>query len=67
MVELQNFKTEHGKWPRFRKADSEAERVLGVWLHAQRQKAQNGQLAENNQRALDTAVPGWNTRVKNRL
>lgn len=61
LAELEEFKTLHSRWPRFRRAGSEAERIVGVWLHGQRQKALNGQLVTADLRALDKTVPGWNT------
>jgi hypothetical protein len=61
LAELQAFKTLHGRWPRFRNPGSEAERIVGVWLHGQRTKALNGQLVKADLRALDKIVPGWNT------
>jgi hypothetical protein len=64
-ADLQAFKAERGRWPRFRGHVDEAERVLGVWLHAQRQSYGRGQLDERETRLLDSKVPGWNAwRVK---
>lgn len=55
------FKTEHKRWPRFRKAESETERILGVWLHGQRQKALRNGLLSHEHKSLDAVIPGWNT------
>lgn len=61
LEELKAFRDGEGRWPRFRNAMGEAERVLGVWLHGQRQKASRGQLGPVEQHRLDATVPGWNT------
>lgn len=62
--ELQGFRGREGRWPRFRNAVDEDERVLGVWLHAQRQKASGGQLGAVEKHRLDATLPGWNTWVR---
>lgn len=59
--EVEAFMKEEGRWPRYRKYSGEAERVLGVWLHAQRQKASTGVLSAVERRILDVVIPGWNT------
>jgi hypothetical protein len=46
-------------WPRHKNADTDLERELGVWLHAQRFKLRRGKLNPKKTEALDTAVPGW--------
>lgn len=61
LVELHDFKVRYGTWPRFRNAVSEAERILGVWLHGQRQKASRDGLSARELQALDAAATGWNT------
>lgn len=59
--ELQDFVLEHGRWPRYRNATSETERSLGVWLHAQRQKASRAVLSNADVEVLDSSLPGWYT------
>ncbi|WP_371129623.1 helicase associated domain-containing protein [Arthrobacter sp. ov407] len=59
--ELQAFTHEHRRWPRFRNPTSEAERVLGVWLHAQRQKASRASMSDAEMRLLEGCAPGWYT------
>jgi hypothetical protein len=61
LAELVAYRNEHKRWPRYRGALNEQERVLGVWLHARRQEASRRTLAQERQARLDTAVPGWNT------
>ena len=58
LMELQAFVHERGRWPRFRKASSEAERSLGVWLHAQRQKASRGVMSDAETAALQMSEIG---------
>lgn len=65
--ELQTFKERHGRWPRCRGAVTEGEHSLGVWLHAQRQKAARCELAGPVMEALEASVPGWNTWGRKRL
>ena len=45
-------------WPRIR-ANTEAERLLGVWLHVQRSKQRSGQLEPFRRSQLDRVLPGW--------
>lgn len=61
LSEVKTFSEGAGRWPRFRNSGGEAERVLGVWLHAQRQKASQGHLAAVERQQLDASSPGWNT------
>ncbi|MDQ0756096.1 helicase associated domain-containing protein [Arthrobacter sp. B3I4] len=59
------FRAAEGRWPTFRAAKDEQERVLGVWLHAQRQAYGTGRLTAEQLGLLDEVVPGWNAwRVK---
>ena len=58
--ELRIFRSEAGRWPRFRDPVEEAEHALGVWLHGQRQNFGAGQLTDDEVQLLDSAVPGWN-------
>lgn len=60
LEELRTFREAGGRWPRFRDARDEAERVLGVWLHAQRQDFGAGRLSDEEVELLDASVPGWN-------
>lgn len=46
-------------WPRHSKTNSEAERVLGVWLHTQRIDYRAGKLAADKETQLSAAIPGW--------
>ncbi|WP_395940353.1 helicase associated domain-containing protein [Arthrobacter sp. U41] len=65
LEELRAFRASEGRWPQFRRPVPESERVLGVWLHAQRQTFGAGQLQTEALSQLDSTVPGWNAwRVK---
>lgn len=65
LEELRAFHAQMGRWPRFRDPVDEGERVLGVWLHAQRQSFGAGHLSREQVRLLDARAPGWNAwRVK---
>jgi hypothetical protein len=46
-------------WPRHKADVTGEEHDLGVWLHAQRQKARRGELEPDKARALDEVLPGW--------
>lgn len=65
LEELRVFRASEERWPQFRRPVPESERVLGVWLHAQRQTFGAGQLQTEALSQLDSTVPGWNAwRVK---
>lgn len=65
--ELRAFKASQGRWPKYLKQVPEGERVLGVWLHAQRQAFGAGRLDDEQLLQLDSALPGWNAWRLNRL
>jgi hypothetical protein len=58
---LSEFKSNEGRWPSYRHYANESERILGTWLHQQRQGAFNVSLLPEKRKLLDAAVPGWNT------
>jgi hypothetical protein len=65
LEELRAFKASEGRWPQFRRPVGEHERVLGVWLHSQRQAFGDGRLDLDERRLLDETIPEWNAwRVK---
>lgn len=61
LEQLATFQTEQGRLPSYKNSVDPAERLLGVWLHVQRQQSSRDLLSEIRRRALDEAVPGWNT------
>jgi hypothetical protein len=56
---LAEYRAAGNDWPLHKSAVTSEEHELGVWLHAQRQKARRGELNPAKARALDDAVPGW--------
>lgn len=60
LEELREFCAAEGRWPRYRESADETERVLGGWLHRQRQAFGACLLAPTELRLLDSGVPGWN-------
>jgi hypothetical protein len=57
---LARYRAAGHDWPRH-KAPAGEEHDLGVWLHAQRQKARRGDLDPDKARTLDKVLPGWRT------
>jgi len=65
IAQLQAFRDREGRWPHYEGPVDEAERVLGVWLHGQRQAFGAGRLTAEQLEQLDAAALGWNAwRVK---
>jgi hypothetical protein len=46
-------------WPRHKKADTEEERALGMWLHIQRMKYRRDELDQDKKAQLNMLLPGW--------
>lgn len=59
LAELAVFVQKEGRWPRWRGAQSEHERVIGVWLHTQRQNNHRGRLGQEQRSRLDATTPKW--------
>lgn len=57
--QLQDYVAREGSWPVWRQTESEEERAVGAWLHAQRQGFKRGKLHPDRITALNNAVPGW--------
>lgn len=55
------FVVHGGRYPSYRRASSEIERLLGTWLHIQRQAASHSLLAMDRLQSINDRVPGWNT------
>ncbi|MBG0738895.1 helicase associated domain-containing protein [Paeniglutamicibacter antarcticus] len=62
LEEVTDYLREPGSWPQWKTAADEHERVLGVWLHEQRQKSARNILPSAKARALTVHLPGWNPR-----
>ncbi|WP_395405665.1 helicase associated domain-containing protein (plasmid) [Arthrobacter sp. UC242_113] len=60
LATLARYRADGHDWPRH-KAPAGEEHDLGVWLHAQRQKARRGELEPDKARTLDEVLPGWRT------
>ncbi len=58
--ELKEFLATEGNWPRYEGFRCEDERILGVWLHRQRQRNHRNLLTAEEVRLLNGTVPGWN-------
>lgn len=58
---LAEFVALERRFPSYRRPTSEAERVLGTWLHTQRQAAVSRQLPAEQLHAMDVQIPGWYT------
>jgi hypothetical protein len=58
--QLRTFRAAEGRWPRLRDPADGTERLLGVWLHAQRQAFGAGRLTSAEVKLLDAKVRGWN-------
>lgn len=58
LAELTRYR-EARDWPRHKNPDSEAERVLGVWLHVQRISRRQGSMGPDRETKLDELHPGW--------
>lgn len=58
---LAAFLASESRLPSYRRPCSETERLLGTWLHGQRQRAFNHQLSVDQLRSLQDSVPDWNT------
>jgi hypothetical protein len=59
LQELTDYMVGGNKWPRHKRIDSEAERVLGMWLHIQRMKYRRDELDQEKETQLNTLLPGW--------
>ena len=59
LAQLAAYRAEGHDWPRHRKADSDREHTLGVWIHTQRYKRRRGELDPVKIKLMDDTVPGW--------
>lgn len=59
LAELTAYRAEGNDWPLHKKAGTEQERLLGVWLHGQRITFRQGTLTPARQARLDAELPGW--------
>lgn len=61
--QLQEYFDTTGQLPRYRNHETALEHTLGVWLHTQHQKRAEETLQTWRRVALDTALPGWRSRM----
>lgn len=61
LTEVVMYRAEGKDWPRHKQADTERERLLGVWLHSQRIKYRRSELDQDKEAVLNTVLPGWPT------
>jgi hypothetical protein len=59
LAELTTYRAAGNDWPRHKQAETEQERLLGVWLHTQRIKHRRNELDQNKESQLNTLLPGW--------
>ncbi|WP_251046472.1 helicase associated domain-containing protein [Arthrobacter sp. ISL-85] len=59
LSELVKYRAEGNDWPLHKKAATEQERLLGVWIHSQRITHRKGTLTPARQARLNTELPGW--------
>lgn len=58
---LTAFVALQSRLPSYRRPYSETERLLGTWLHGQRQRAFHNRLSADQLQSLQDKIPGWNT------
>lgn len=59
LQQVKDIRAAGGEWPRHQKTPDADERVLGVWLHAQRIKYNQGKLSSEKESLLNEVLPGW--------
>ncbi|WP_456506504.1 helicase associated domain-containing protein [Arthrobacter sp. UYCu723] len=59
LAELATYRAAGNNWPLHKKAATEQERILGVWLHSQRINHRHGTLNPAKEAELDASLPGW--------
>lgn len=58
---LKDFVDSTGRLPRYRKYETEHERILGVWLHNQHQRRSENTLQPWRLAALNDTLPSWHS------
>lgn len=59
LQQVKGIRAAGGEWPRHQKTPDADERVLGVWLHAQRIKYNQRKLSSEKESLLNEVLPGW--------
>jgi len=63
LTSLINFTAANHQIPRYKNYSTEAERVLGVWLHIQHQKRAEGTMLPWRLEMMDNAFLHWQSRM----
>lgn len=63
LTSLIDFTAANHQIPRYKNHSTEAERVLGVWLHIQHQKRAEGTMIPWRLEMMDAAFPHWQSRM----
>lgn len=63
LTSLINFTAANYQIPRYKNHSTEAERVLGVWLHIQHQKRAEGTMILWRLEMMDAAFPHWQSKM----
>lgn len=63
LTSLVEFTATYKRTPRYQNHSSEAERVLGVWLHVQHQKRAEGTIQPWRLERMDAAFLHWQSRT----
>ncbi|GAA0207765.1 helicase associated domain-containing protein [Glutamicibacter creatinolyticus] len=61
LAAVKDFVDINGRLPRYRKFESEHERILGVWLHNQHQRRAENTLQPWRLKALNETLPSWHS------
>ena len=61
LSELEEYLAVGNGWPLHKKAASEQERMLGVWIHVPPMKHRRDQLDRAKKERLNDVLPGWRT------
>jgi hypothetical protein len=63
LTSLIEFTATYNRTPRYKNHSTEAERVLGVWLHIQHQKRAEGTITPWRLEMMDAAFIHWQSRM----
>lgn len=61
LTELENFLSQTGRYPSYKKAVEPLEKILAVWLQRQRHCLRTGRMALYRQEKLNSKLPDWIT------
>jgi len=61
LAAVKDFGDSTGRWPRYKKFESEHERILGVWLHNQHQRRAENTLQAWRLKAINDTLSAWHS------